>query len=79
MSPEDLVIYIVIIYVAGTMVWGKLPGYDWWPGILLSYSDDTNGIKKDGEELSDDESESNNSVRVWVRWYGDNQLSQVRK
>ena len=61
------------------MVWGKLPGYDWWPGILLSYSDGTNGIKKEVEELSDDEADSCSVMRVWVKWYGDNQLSQVRE
>ena len=59
------------------MIWGKLPGYDWWPGVVLSYSDNTNGMKKEVEDLSDDETESNNGVRVWVKWYGDNQLSQV--
>lgn len=59
-------------------MWGKLPGYDWWPGVVLSYSDSTNGTKKDADELSDDEMESNSIVRVWVKWYGDNQLSQVR-
>lgn len=58
-------------------MWGKLPGYDWWPGVVLSYSDSTNGTKKDADELSDDEMESNSIVRVWVKWYGDNQLSQV--
>ena len=65
----------MLILFAGTMVWGKLPGYDWWPGVLLSYSD---GIKKEAEELSDDEGDGSAVVRVWVKWYGDNQLSQVR-
>lgn len=66
-------------YPVGTIVWGKLPGYDWWPGILLSYDDRNNGIKKESEETSDDEENGGNvGVRVWVKWYGDNQLSQVR-
>ena len=60
-------------------MWGKLPGYDWWPGVLLSYSDSTNGVKKEAEELSDDECDGGVVVRVWVKWYGDNQLSQVMK
>ena len=77
-------------YPIGTMIWGKLPGYDWWPGVLLSYSDGTNnggggGEKKEvtaatsteEQQLSDDEDNSGNVVRVWVKWYGDNQLSQV--
>ena len=69
-------------YPIGTMIWGKLPGYDWWPGVLLSYSDGTSGgAKKDAsteeQQLSDDEDSSSNVVRVWVKWYGDNQLSQV--
>ena len=74
-------------YPIGTMIWGKLPGYDWWPGVLLSYSNGlTNGsgaLKKEGattmeeQQMSDDEDSSCNVVRVWVKWYGDNQLSQV--
>ena len=73
-------------YPIGTMIWGKLPGYDWWPGVLLSYSDGTTsngGAKKEPaaaaeeQQLSDDEESSCNVVRVWVKWYGDNQLSQV--
>ena len=74
-------------YPIGTMIWGKLPGYDWWPGVLLSYSDGSGvaggggGGKKETtteeQQLSDDEESSCNVVRVWVKWYGDNQLSQV--
>ena len=73
-------------YPIGTMIWGKLPGYDWWPGVLLSYSDGStngSGAKKEAaaaaeeQQLSDDEDSSCNVVRVWVKWYGDNQLSQV--
>ena len=72
-------------YPIGTMIWGKLPGYDWWPGVLLSYSDGSGvaggGPKKEAateeQQLSDDEESSCNVVRVWVKWYGDNQLSQV--
>jgi hypothetical protein len=78
-------------YPIGTMIWGKLPGYDWWPGVLLSYSDGStsgggSGAKKESaaaateeQQLSDDEESSCNVIRVWVKWYGDNQLSQVRK
>ena len=75
-------------YPIGTMIWGKLPGYDWWPGVVLSYSDGATssgggGAKKEPtsateeQQLSDDEESSCNVVRVWVKWYGDNQLSQV--
>lgn len=74
-------------YPIGTMIWGKLPGYDWWPGVLLSYSDGSSvaggsgGAKKEAameeQQLSDDEESSCNVIRVWVKWYGDNQLSQV--
>ena len=35
-------------YPVGSMVWGKLPGYDWWPGVVISYSQDT----VSGEETS---------------------------
>lgn len=47
-------------FPVGTLVWGKIPGYDWWPGTVISHCED--GAGKD---------------QLWVRWFGDNQLSQV--
>ena len=53
----------------GSMVWGKLPGYDWWPGVIISYSREEEDSKGDGEE--------GEGVQVWIKWYGENNLSQV--
>ena len=63
----------------GTIVWGKLPGYEWWPGVVISY---TRGKERDsrgrggggeGGEGEEDEKE----MQVWVKWYGESNLSQV--
>ena len=58
----------------GSMVWGKLPGYDWWPGLVISYSQD----KSEGEPQSTGETERGGGLQVWIKWYGENNLSQVR-
>ena len=49
-------------FPVGMMVWGKLPGSDWWPGSVISYDEGGGG---GGEP------------QAWIKWYGDNQLSQV--
>ena len=54
----------------GSMVWGKLPGYNWWPGNVISY-DASEGIKEEEEE------EPSSNVRAWIKWYGETQLSKV--
>lgn len=54
----------------GTMVWGKLPGYSWWPGIVISY-----GSANESKDEPDDGGESD--VRAWIKWYGETQLSKV--
>ena len=56
----------------GSMVWGKLPGYEWWPGVIISYSRDKEGDSATGEVVD------GGGVQVWVKWYGENNLSQVR-
>ena len=56
------------------MVWGKLPGYNWWPGNVISY-DVIGGLNDEKEEKEEEESSSN--VRAWVKWYGETQLSKV--
>lgn len=58
----------------GSMVWGKLPGYNWWPGNVISY-DVIGGLNDEKEEKEEEESSSN--VRAWVKWYGETQLSKV--
>ena len=57
----------------GTMVWGKLPGYDWWPGVTVSYIAGDKDDKEGENEVQGGERE----VLVWVKWYGENNLSQV--
>lgn len=88
-------IYYLFIYVQvkpfpiGSLVWGKLPGYDWWPGCVISY--DKKEIEKFKDELSEEGTEEDvppamtageegedEDVVAWVKWYGDNQLSLVR-
>jgi hypothetical protein len=54
------------------MVWGKIPGYDWWPGYILSYEKG-----KPDVELEDEDIIGNNEVVAMIKWFGDNQLSQV--
>lgn len=58
----------------GSLVWGKLPGYDWWPGCVVSYDKRSSGLDDNNE--SDEEEDITNEA-AWVKWYGDNQLSQV--
>ena len=47
-------------FPSGRMMWGKLPGYEWWPGCILS-----SAVGEDG------------TISVWIKWYGENLLSQV--
>ena len=65
----------------GTLVWGKLPGYDWWPGCIISYDKkEIENFKEEIEVEEDDVSsleEDGNGDVAWVKWYGDNQLSLV--
>ena len=55
-------------YPVGMMVWGKLPGYDWWPGSVISY-DEAPQMREGAER--------NTEPQVWIKWFGENQLSQV--
>lgn len=56
-------------YPIGSMVWGRLPGYDAWPGEVISYC---RGKEGDGVEEGE-----GGGIQVWVKWYGENNLSQV--
>ena len=64
-------------------MWGKLPGYDWWPGCVISY--DKKELDKFREEMDNDdeletgpmEEEDEGDIVTWVKWFGDNQLSLV--
>lgn len=52
------------------MVWGKLPGYCWWPGVVISY-----GGPED--ERDDEVSPGDSNFQAWVKWFGETQLSRV--
>ena len=47
----------------GQLIWGRLKGYDWWPGLVVSYM----------EAQKAPPSPSNH----WVKWFGDNKFSLV--
>ena len=51
------------LFPAGQLIWGKLKGFDWWPGMVVE-------LKSPMDNQVDD---------VWVKWYGDNKFSKVRK
>lgn len=67
----------------GSMVWGKLPGYDMWPGLVISYDKrkekpQATEEEEDGNEEEEEHNrETEEDVEVWIKWFGDNQLSQV--
>lgn len=70
----------------GRMMWGKLLGYDWWPGLIVSHSREEprrgakTGAKTEGtqDEEGEDEEESKEGVgKVWLKWFGEKQLSNV--
>ncbi|XP_078376058.1 DNA (cytosine-5)-methyltransferase 3A-like isoform X2 [Oculina patagonica] len=50
-------------YVIGQLIWGRLKGYDWWPGRVVSY----NEVQKAPPSPDNH----------WVRWFGDNKLSML--
>jgi len=52
-------------FAIGQLVWGRLKGYDWWPGRLVSYI-----------EAQKTPPSTNNH---WIRWFGDNKFSLVCK
>jgi len=51
-------------YPISTLVWGKLKGFDWWPGRISSH------VEIGGMEPQD-------SGALWVKWFGENQVSEV--
>ena len=51
-------------YPISTLVWGKLKGFDWWPGRISSHV-----------EIGGSEALANGTL--WVKWFGENQVSEV--
>ena len=47
------------------MVFGKLKGYDWWPGLVITYRE---AMQRPALENC-----------YWVRWFGDHKVSEVCK
>ncbi len=58
------------IFCVGTMVWGKLPGYCWWPGVVISYG----GLESERDDV---ELPGESNFQAWVKWFGETQLSRV--
>lgn len=48
-------------FVHGQLIWGRLKGYDWWPGLIVSHLE----AQKAPPALSNH----------WIKWFGDNKLS----
>ena len=62
-NSEDEVINLADFPIS-TLVWGKLKGFDWWPGRISSH------VEIGGLEPLPDGS-------LWVKWFGENQVSEV--
>lgn len=52
-------------FVFGQLIWGRLKGYDWWPGCVVSYNEAQKAPPSPSTH--------------WVKWFGDNKLSMVCK
>lgn len=63
-TNKDEVVVNQVDYPISTLVWGKLKGFDWWPGRISSH------IEIGGSEPHPDGS-------LWVKWFGENQVSEV--
>lgn len=53
------------------MMWGKLLGYDWWPGYIVSHS------QEEPKQETNDEEGSEAGQKIWLKWFGETQLSYV--
>ncbi|XP_046861377.1 DNA (cytosine-5)-methyltransferase 3A-like isoform X2 [Xenia sp. Carnegie-2017] len=52
-------------FPSGQLIWGKLKGFDWWPGIVV--------------DVGASASLENHINEVWVKWFGDNKFSKLIK
>ncbi|CAL1294730.1 unnamed protein product [Larinioides sclopetarius] len=50
---------------AGTIVWGKLGSYQWWPGIIIRSTDCGQPEAKFGN--------------LWLFWFGDHKISEISR
>lgn len=62
-------------------MWGKIPGYSWWPGVVMCLNKTAEGFSGGLESSKDsdnqEEEDEDGGTEVWVKWFGDNQLSKV--
>lgn len=49
----------------GELVWGKIKGFSWWPGIVVTW-------RATGKR------QASHGMR-WLQWFGDGKFSEVRK
>lgn len=61
------------VFPIGRMMWGKLLGYDWWPGYIVSHSQDAPKREIGGEEDNGGDADQ----KLWLKWFGETQLSYV--
>lgn len=47
----------------GELVWGKIKGFSWWPGIVVTW-------RATGKR------QASNGMR-WLQWFGDGKFSEV--
>lgn len=48
----------------GELVWGKIKGFSWWPGIVVTW-------RATGKR------QASHGMR-WLQWFGDGKFSEVR-
>ena len=66
-------------YPIGRMMWGKLLGYDWWPGLIVSHSreEPRRGKVESTQDEEGDVESNEGGGKVWLKWFGEKQLSNV--
>ena len=73
------------MFCINRLVWGKLPGYSWWPGAIISHEkakelDQDMMAATEGDKMNKDSLERSPGSEVtsaWIKWFGENQLSLV--
>lgn len=52
-----------IKYLIGQLTWGRLKGFDWWPGRVISHIEAQKSPAVEGS--------------YWIKWFGDSKLSML--
>lgn len=50
-------------YLIGQLIWGRLKGFDWWPGRVISNIEAQKSPAVEGS--------------YWIKWFGDNKISML--